>query len=312
MRVSEHYNLGLTQPYLDFVDVETNADLQLYIDPRALRLFTTEWGTECVSLVQHFFDAVLEAVRAGDRRTGLQLLSRLTEPNETRLGMSRGLPRGRALGPDSAAMVWAAFASSEAARTGLLDDLSDALLMVEGIGPDIVSDITTNVIREPLIRYTQHVADLYGIPLLPGVDSGALWDPTRSRWKSEFVALPAVEGRKLLLMPKAVVRLRMDYDVQEYYRGFVLTHLQQEELNARSSLVHLLSNGTPGCTRRNSLKDTAKGSMPQYKSLSVDRRFSMGTTAISASILPHLSTISRWLSLKGLNRQIGMRYFKLL
>ncbi|HEY0388417.1 MAG TPA: hypothetical protein VGC71_08245 [Gaiellales bacterium] len=45
--------------------------------------------------------------------------------------------------------------ASEAVQTVMLEDLEDSILLVRGIGYDIVSDITTNVIREPLIRYTE-------------------------------------------------------------------------------------------------------------------------------------------------------------
>ncbi len=42
---------------------------------------------------------------------------------------------------------------SEAAKSGLLEDLEDTVLMIEGISVDIVSDMATNIVRGPLIRY---------------------------------------------------------------------------------------------------------------------------------------------------------------
>jgi hypothetical protein len=82
------------------------------------------------------------------------------------LGFSRARARGRALRPEAARDVWGALSKSEAVKTGLLEDLDDTILMVEGISSDIVSDIATNVIREPLIRYTKQVCETYGIPLI--------------------------------------------------------------------------------------------------------------------------------------------------
>ena len=35
MRISEFFGLGLTQPYLDFVDVDIEGDVRYYIDPTA-------------------------------------------------------------------------------------------------------------------------------------------------------------------------------------------------------------------------------------------------------------------------------------
>ncbi|MCY1022830.1 hypothetical protein [Pyxidicoccus sp. MSG2] len=250
MRVSEHFNLGLTQPSLDFVDVDIERDLKVFVDPRSLRLLPSQWGAECVSLVQNFFQAVLTAIAGEHNDAARQLLSHLKEPNETHLGLSREKARGRALGTESAYDLWEALSKSDAVKSGLLEDLEDTILMVEGIGPDIVSDITTNLIREPLIAYTQDACTAYGIPMASEVDSGPLWDPTHQSWHSEYVRLPVVEGRKLLLVPKVIVRRHMAYDQGEYYRDYILEHLKKEELEAGSALVKLLKNGEVRVTKK--------------------------------------------------------------
>lgn len=103
MRVSEHYALGVSQPALDFVDVDVRGDSALFVDPRALLLLPTPWGEECVSLVQSYFAAVLDAIHAGDHAAARRLLSELHEPNDTRLGLSIGRAQGHALGEELAA-----------------------------------------------------------------------------------------------------------------------------------------------------------------------------------------------------------------
>ena len=171
MRVSEYYGLQRTQPTLDFVDVDIEGDANVFIDPRALRLLPSEWGNECVFLIQSFFKTVLKAIQDGDQERGRSLLRALREPNETHLGLSRGRARGRAIGYYSSGTIWDALSQSEAAKSGLLEELEDTILMIEGISSDIISDIATNIIRRPLIRYTQETAKYYSIPLVPDVDS---------------------------------------------------------------------------------------------------------------------------------------------
>jgi hypothetical protein len=243
VRVSEHFNLGRTQPTLDFVDVDMVGDTVVFVDPGALRRLPSEWGEECVSLIQDFFHVVLNAIREGRHSDAQQLLCSLKEPNETHLGLSKGRARGRALGTTSASNVWSALRDSKAVQSGLLEDLEDTILMVEGISSDIVSDITTNIIREPLIRYTQDACSHYGISVDNDVDSGPLWDPGNRQWYSEFTRLPVTTAGKLLLVPKAIVRRRPDYDVDEYYRYYLLEYLAQLELSANSELVRLLKKG---------------------------------------------------------------------
>lgn len=194
MRVSQQYKLGRTQPTLDFVDVDVRGDATVFVDPRALRLLPSKWGDECVALVQSFFKTVIHLIDSGEHRQARSLLQVLREPNETHLGLSRGRARGRAIGLESAHDVWEALSKSEAVKSGLLEDLEDTILMIEGVASDIVSDITTNIIREPLIQYTQQVARYYEIPLIPAVDSGPLWDPGQLQWYSELVACPSPNG----------------------------------------------------------------------------------------------------------------------
>lgn len=247
MRISQFFGLGRTQPTLDFVDVDTEGDVRVFVDPRALRLLHSEWADECVALIQSFFQTVMEAIRSGhDDDRAQELLGVLREPNETHLGLSAGRARGRGLGSGERALdVSSALRQSEAARSGLLEDLEDTILMIEGISSDIISDMTTNIIRAPLIRYTQSMAEFYGIPLIPEVNSGPLWDPGDRRWYSEFTPMPVGPDGKLLLVPKVIVRTRMDYDPDEYYRHYLLEHLRDVELAAGTELVYLLKDGTP-------------------------------------------------------------------
>jgi hypothetical protein len=250
VRVSDYYKLGRTQPTLDFVDVDVRGDATVFLDPRALRLVRSPWADECVALIQNFFRTVLQAINEGNHKRARSLLQILREPNETHLGLSKGRARGRAIGRQSARDVWQALAKSEAVKSGLLEDLEDTILMVEGIAADIISDIATNIIREPLIRYTQRAAEYYQIALDEQVDSGPMWNPLVREWHSELVALPVTKWGKLLLVPKVIVRRRMDYDVDEYYRHYLLQYLREIELSANTELVHLLRDGRQRVTNK--------------------------------------------------------------
>lgn len=244
MRISRYFNLEQTQATLDFVDVDVKKDTPLFISPKALTMLPSDFGDECVHLIQNFFHKILELINARRNAEAESLLGVLREPNETHLGLSKGSKsRGRALGEGSAHEVWSALSESEAAQSGLLEDLEDTVLMIEGISIDIISDITTNIIREPLVRYTQRMCEYYGIRLQPEVDSGPLWSSKDERWYQKFVSLPIADGEKLLLVPKVIVRNHLLYDSGEYFRYFVLTHLQKVELDANSALVQIIKKG---------------------------------------------------------------------
>jgi hypothetical protein len=163
MRVSQFFNLQRTQPTLDFVDVDVANDLKAFIDPWAIRHVESEWTEQCVSLIQNYFQALLACAQRNDEAKAISILKPLREPNETHLGLSKGRSKGRALGPYLMKEVWSRLKESRAVATGLLEDIEDTMLLIDKIGPDIISDITSNVIRGPLTKYTQDMCNAAGI-----------------------------------------------------------------------------------------------------------------------------------------------------
>ncbi|MEU6817771.1 hypothetical protein [Streptomyces sp. NPDC046860] len=228
-RVSEYYRLGRTQGTLDFVDVDTVNDIQVYVDPGSIRYLEDDWGKQCLKMLETFFDSVLDSVRSNDKRRTVSLLSQLREPNETHLGISRGPSAGRGFGSKMGAAFAQKLAESEAAKSGLIQDLEDTAFFIDGVDMDIVSDVTTNIIRGPLIAYTQQMADIFNIPLEEDVVSGPVWNPTTLEWENGYTQLPVPDGNKLLLVPKMIVRRSMHMSRNEYYRNHLVPVLQEEE-----------------------------------------------------------------------------------
>ncbi len=250
MRVSEYFNLNKNQSALDFVDVDIENDLKVFIDPRALLLLKTEWGQKSVFLIQDFFHSVINYIHIGQEQEALRLLEQLVEPNETHFGYSDGKSRGTCFGPGRARKFWEALVGSEAVKTGLIQDLEDTALMIEGVDKDIISDIVTNIIRSQLIIYTKEKCEYYGIPTSDGIDSGPIWDPSSKDWNQCFVDLPVIDGKKILLIPKFLVRRKLDYNYDEYYRNYILEFLRTKEYDAKSGLIEILKNGNTRITNK--------------------------------------------------------------
>jgi hypothetical protein len=261
MRVSDIYGLGLQQGELDFVDIDVDGDTRVYIDPHAFRYLHGKWAHECTSLIQSFFHELLDAIVGGNRPRGDQLLSGLREPNETRFGLSSGRPRGHGLGDRLGDDLWNSLSSSRAVQTGLVEDLEDTILLVRGIGFDIVSDITTNIIRGPLLDYTRLACESYEIPMASGVVSGGMWNPRSRTWTQALVERPVATTGPILLVPKLVVRRGLSYELNEYYWHYILPFLQERELSsAGSRLVRLVkSSGVPYVTKKSLVEKYGSG-----------------------------------------------------
>lgn len=250
MKLSEFFKLNRTQPYLDFVDIPINTDLEVFLEPVAIKALSSPWGNELSSLLQTFFETVLLKIRNGDDRSAQGLLASLNERNEFHLGYSTGKSRGHGFGSGSAKNVWGALTKSNAAVTGLLKDLEDTALLLPGIGTDMISDAVCNILRGPLIKYTQDMCVYYGIPLTPDVSSGPIWNPQKEEWEEVLLSLPMTDFGKVIFVPKILVRLKLSYQSNEYYRQYLLPEMQQEHLDSHSSLVEALKDGRKRVTKK--------------------------------------------------------------
>jgi hypothetical protein len=243
MDISRYFNLGKTQAELDFVNVDTDRDTPVFVDPYALEIKEDQWSNRCADHIWSFFTAVLEAIRSNNTVRALHLLSHLHEAQETYLGVSRGRPQGRGIGSGHAAQLLDALQQSRAVQTGLLSDLAEAELFIAGIGRDKISDLTTNIIRGPLVDYTAAQCELHSIGLYSVSSAGPVWDPAREDWVQKSHELPMVARKPVILVPKYSVRRRLSLDSQEFYNHQMINFLAEEYLTASSSLVHTLKNG---------------------------------------------------------------------
>ena len=242
MRFSEHFRLNKEQIELDFVDIPLETDIPLYIDPHVISTRDDLFSVKCNNIVVNYFQTVVTKIREGDEQFAKYMLSKLREPNETHFGQSEDEPKGRGVSGKQSIDVYQKFKTSKAVKTGFLRDLSGTELVIEGISSDKISDMTTNIIKKELIEYTQQQCDTYGIPT-QSVPAKFYWEPQSQTWKDEYVQLPVYDDESIILVPKVFARYRVEYDHQKYYNKFVLTYLQQEHINANSSLVNLLKNG---------------------------------------------------------------------
>ena len=242
MKFSRAFNLTQSQAELDFVDIRLDTDTPLFIDPSVFSCASDAWSDICHQQIASFFQATVDAIRAGDRTRARGYLEFLSEPNETRLGLSSGRSRGRGIGGMQARQLYDTLAASTAVKTGFLQDLEECELLIPGIGADKISDIATNIIRGQLIQYTVAQCELHGIATRQ-VAAGHIWHPERRAWRPEYANLPVYKGEMMVLVPKAGVRWTVALSHAEYYRHFVLEFLRSEELTKGSGLVRTLQSG---------------------------------------------------------------------
>jgi hypothetical protein len=244
MDFSRFFELDKTQAELDFVNVDPQKDARVFVDPYALEVKDDKWSNRCADHIRSFFQAVLHSIKTGDDDRAKHLLSNLHESQETFLGLSRGVPSGRGIGSENAGQLYAALAGSKAIQTGLISDLAEAELFIPGIGRDKISDLTTNIIRGPLIEYTAEQCELHGIPRQDAVVAGPIWEPSLGNWVQRTHGLPIVQGRPVILVPKYSVRRRLSLESREFYDKHFVTFLQAEYQNPAGALTQVFKKVT--------------------------------------------------------------------
>lgn len=240
MRVSELYGLSGTQGTFEFIDVDVERDTPLFIDPAVIASIGSPWTSACGAAIQGFFQAVLDEIVAGNASNAKNLLSYLGEENATHLGYSRH-SRGSGVGVGLAERFYNELAGSSAVASGLITDIEDTALLVEGVREDRISDVVTNIIRNRLAEFTQMTALFHGIPLEKNVAIGPYWDTARASWMVQPFDLPVTARGPLLLVPKSIVRRSLFINPDVYYRYFVLEYFRQKELRRpHSPLVYVI------------------------------------------------------------------------
>jgi len=260
MKISTIFELNKTQAELDFIDIDINEDLPLFLDPFFLSKRNDKWSNEAKLTLKSFFQNVIDKIRSGNLSKASALFNYLHEPNTTCLGLSIGNPRGRGVGNNDAQNIFVNIISSKAIETGLIQDIEDNVLFVDNFGKDKLSDMTTNIITKHLIEYTQNQCKLHGIPLTSNVGSGFYWDRNQNGWNSQLTEMLLIKGKKILLVPKGITSFSKSYTPEKYYNQFVLYFLQNENIMHSSALVLQRADGRPYVTKK-----SLKARNPQSK-----------------------------------------------
>lgn len=272
-RVDEIYGLEATQAELDFVNITTDHDVRLFIEPYAMSLKNDVWSKHCYEHISTFFQHIIDLIRSGREGEALALFEYMGEPSQTGLGYAKSRSSGRGIRGEKARRFFNALRRSRAVQTGLMSDLGEADLFINGVSRDGISDLTANILRGPLIDYTQRQCVAWEIPLQADIAAGHIWDTTKLRWVPKYANLPVYEGDYLLFTPKYSVRRNLLLNSQEYYSHHVVNFIRDEEIRVGTpGLVRLLKDGTPWIPKSDIKRDNplSKDFLAQFSELHPD------------------------------------------
>ena len=146
----------------------------------------------------------------------------LPEVPELCLGYTAAGTDGLGSGTVLAKKMVAAMALAIAAGLKDVEHFEELAILGKGIGPDRISDATSNIIKWRLAEYTERVCEQLGLPVEDHVLEHARFDSGQERWVAVEAALPTNphSGHPLLLVPKRFLRHLPTLGSDEFERFF--------------------------------------------------------------------------------------------
>lgn len=243
---TEYFGVNREQKDLEFVNIYVNADKKFFLDPAKLLDFDDAMSIQMSNVIIKYFDKLLQFVRKQDEFNSLKLLSELREPKEIHLGYATNGYIGNAVGGIKGEKIYRKLSESNAVKTGLLKDLEESALLVEGINRDIISDMTVMITKKYLIEFTQAQCKKYQVPMSKA-KVGKIWDEKQEYWVEIEAELPIYDNKPMILVPKKIVTDKLMLDSQDFYRNELLSFVQDELMRADRSLIIVLKNGKRRC-----------------------------------------------------------------
>jgi len=217
---------GVSQYDVDFVIPRLGVDLPLGIDPFLMFKSRDEEFRRLHQLITAHFNAGVQAVRLGRLHQADEIFD-FPEVAAIGLGYTKSGKRGSGLGGYLRELIIETLKSSPGLQERGVLHVEEMQLLASGIGPDRISDISANILKNHLVGYTQRQAELWNVPIQKGVPLPHLYDEATQSWTDVYVDLPVspVDDAPVLFVPRRIVRALpwINYDdfLQRDFRAYM-------------------------------------------------------------------------------------------
>lgn len=247
---SEHFGIPKNPP-IEFVDIPMDNDLLAFIDPfliannRHIRIVNAVY----LRLTAFFTKLNRDYIVLNDQINGLRFLDKLHEPNEYHLGYSDA-NKGAAISNVRAGTIFNALSNNIFARSNnvtITNEAHNVLLLVAGIGQDIMSDTIANVCRDIFAQFTNEQCVKHGIQTT--IFQRHYFNSATDRWENENFELPSYLGKPIILLPEEIASSLRNY-TNNYNHFIAGNYIASDILNGKiavapnSLFIRTLKDGT--------------------------------------------------------------------
>lgn len=194
-------------------------DEKEFIDPYRINPSNGTWAEKAKIKITKYFDVFFRAVEENDISTVRNLGKHLHEINATRLGYSRPgkYPVGKGFSATDLVEIYNAAQSVKKYITSM----PDILLLADNIGPDKISDLTTNIIYEELLEFTNYIIDKYKLDIDRSIKKKWIIDVENETWIKKELVVPIIDGKEILFLPEKIVTTSQIFAYRNVYKELV-------------------------------------------------------------------------------------------
>ncbi|GGH88586.1 hypothetical protein JOD43_004254 [Pullulanibacillus pueri] len=313
-RLTDFYNISLTQEEVDFAIPFLDEDIPLYVDPFLLWKSPSMQDNSLHTAITNSFNNLGYLLEKGREKEAIDILIRGSECSEVGLGVSK-TKRGARIGEKTAHNILSLFKEIPQINKRGFVHFEEIQLFVDQISKDRISDISSNFLKSFLIDYTMEQCEKHSIPMVKTKIEN-LYEYRSNKFVSEDgVYLPhnPETNESVLLVPKRWLRLIPWISYEDYFNGYFIKEVENKDIKSRVEVLNYnrrnydmvqtyvkekermqtdckndpLFKPIPVLSAKRKLSTILK--LPTGKTDNADRKFEDHTCQLMASLLyPHL------------------------
>ncbi|MBS4194310.1 hypothetical protein [Lederbergia citri] len=224
----------------EWFDPILHQDTKLFIDPFLIFKTNHPLFSDVYDEMMEFINDVFNLIaKSGGNKRDINYkkavsMLRFHEVNELCLGYSTNR-NGAGPGPK-----WSETIASNISRCidysiFELDHMEEIGLFSIGIGPDSISDITANIMKDKLVVYTQKICKTHDIPMKETILKNASFNKKFRQWETEKVLLPVNPYKDrstgILLVPEIFLRELPTINKDDFLSSIMENSILRSDLN---------------------------------------------------------------------------------
>lgn len=284
----DYFNIPKQNISTDFFDIYLDKDTPLYIDSYYLTWSNNPYCKAALNTQKVFMEELMLSLKNSDETKAKELCSHFPEPKFTGIGVSKNGVNGKGSKKIKVEIILECLKSSKSAQTGLLNDLEELILVTENIGPDTISDITTNICLKHFADYTKSECIKLGIKTYETKNSYHYFCSTDRKWKKTKLDLPHVEwGENKVLGPAVLLPLQILDKMISYKSSYFFTNIAtpiyKDEALIKYPTASFIYSVKKNSEKRVHVKELRK-QFPEYRhsKKNIDKLISMNPQLLEA------------------------------